>query len=342
MGKINRLTGMASGEASVYGNVITSKYKGRQIFRRLAKEYLRMNTTAWLKSKIVFSFRGAIWKTLPKDIQDGWGVWAAQQGSASEVERSELVTHRYCPIAHYPPRPKLMSGFNAMVGACARTTLYGFSGERYREPGVQVPSEPPLGVNVVGYDPKKGEITVEFPVGAVFQAKECDQAKFPIWVNLQSEGEYLAMQHLLTSLDRPLTATTIRHKFNAIQTQTKKLNYAKEIRLADLRYFYIDIGDQTAATYGADRTCTVSSGFWQHFLFLNDPRLIEVADLIKMGHFKDIGKIKFHKKFYKTVRRLRKQFPQPDIRELLQMCFVVLTDKTIKKFQQKFIKIRPK
>lgn len=127
MAIVNRKSGIVSGKV---GGEVFCRWHGEQTVRKVQSPYIARNSADWREAKCRVVIFNKVWIALPADVKMQWDQFAAAQGCASDVETSRNVSYRHNPISNYPPRPKLLSGRMAFIGAnCKRI----FAGWRRRD-----------------------------------------------------------------------------------------------------------------------------------------------------------------------------------------------------------------
>ncbi|MBI4232374.1 hypothetical protein HY605_04025 [Candidatus Peregrinibacteria bacterium] len=287
---MNKKTGTISGR--IGGNVYCD-VNGIQVIKSMPREHLCYNSPLVIRAKAIMSELPNIWRELPAEVRAIWEEYAAEQGSASDVESSQVVSHKHCPIPNYPPRPKKISGYLAFVGSNALGIHCGFGVRLYPPLDVRVPPAPMLECK---YERTSGELLVWLDTPAISKPKERSLYKAIIWLTAnRNEGQkarYIARRRKFDLFDVAPIAQRLERRYTGVEHTQEGFDY-KPVMLKDVPYLRIHIGAQLVMAPNELTAPLVSSGNWVSYWLLNEQRYVQLEDLIQADYLRSVGILKY-------------------------------------------------
>lgn len=233
-----------------------------------------------------------IWRELPPELKMLWDEYAAEQGSASDVESSGAVSNGCCPIPSYPPRPKKLIGYTAFVGANAMGLHNGFGIRLYPPLDVRIPPAPMIDCK---YERESGELVVWVDTPAISKPKERSLYKAVIWLTANHNGQksrFIARRRKLDVFDIAPIAQRIERRYTGVEHTQEWFDY-KPVRFKDVPYLRLHIGAQLVMAPNELTAPIESSGNWRSYWLLNERRYIQLEDLIQADYIKSVGILKY-------------------------------------------------
>jgi len=312
--KVNRKSGLVSGESG--DGMVYYRWRGKQVARRKGVAIFTGRSFRVLDCWAYFGGFSSLWHELPEGTKSLWNDFALRQGNATDVEANENVSYSHCPIPTYPPRPKLVDGISAFVGANMRAWLAGLDVPRIYPPlDLHLPTEPIINA---GYEREKGELVIDLQTLPISGAEGAEALKAILWITVIQNKGYIITKRLLDVFDVPphqqdvggggvpRLPAKISRRYGGIEKTSKAFGY-KPLYFKEPPYLRVYVGAQIVMAPEPHIAPLVSSGTWTTIWILNDPRYAELEELIKTGEITRPGRIKLGESFSKYITQKREE-----------------------------------
>lgn len=285
------------------------------IVRRAVGKYLKKNTPRWVEIKKLMTIFANIWRSLTPKIRDAWESYAHMQGFKSEAEKGQSSSYKNCPITGCNWKPKVMTGYDAFVGANMLAAKSQMDVPRLYPPTAE--HRPPNPVIVdKGCDPERGVLTIELHTPQLLRGEQMSDRKVIFWITVGKGHLTYVDRKRYETLDVSGKKEVVTLEFDGVEVTGKHYRY-RPLRFRDLPYANISLVAQTVCARKPERGPLASHpSNIIHKTILNDPDYQKLERFISAGLVKLVGRVKFNVDFAKKyLPKLERRLAQIEQKE---------------------------